>query len=62
VYCLMTFTKQEKDWQITDNQKQLINQKLQFFSKKEASYTINIIDAIYRTRPSWKEKKPETIN
>ena len=58
----MTFTKQEKDWQITENQKQLINQKLQFFSKKEASYTINIIDAIYRTRPSWKEKKPETTN
>ncbi len=58
----MTFTKQEKDWQITDNQKQLINQKLRFFSKKEASYTINIIDAIYRTRPSWKEKKPETKN
>jgi len=56
----MTYTKQEKDWQITDSQKQLINQKLQFFSKKEASYTINIIDAIYRTRPSWKEKKPET--
>jgi len=58
----MTYTKQEKDWQITDSQKQLINQKLQFFSKKEASYTINIIDAIYRTRPSWKEKKPETEN
>ena len=58
----MTYTKQEKDWQITDSQKQLINQKIQFFSKKEASYTINIIDAIYRTRPSWKEKKPETTN
>ena len=58
----MTYTKQEKDWQITDSQKQLINQKIQFFSKKEASYTINIIDAIYRTRPSWKEKKPETKN
>ena len=55
----MTYTKQEKDWQITDNQKQLINQKIQFFSKKEASYTINIIDALYRTRPSFKEKKPE---
>ncbi|MCH7648265.1 MAG: hypothetical protein IIA83_06635 [Thaumarchaeota archaeon] len=51
-----------KDWKITDNQKRLINQKLQFFSKKEASYMINIIDAIYRTRPSFKEKKPETTN
>jgi len=58
----MTYTKQEKDWQITDSQKQLINQKIQFFSKKEASYIINIIDAIYRTRPSFKEKKPETTN
>jgi len=58
----MTYTKQEKDWQITDNQKQLINQKIQFFSKKEASYTINIIDALYRTRPSFKEKKPEPVN
>ena len=58
----MTYTKQEKDWQITDSQKQLINQKIQFFSKKEASYTINIIDALYRTRPSFKEKKPETKN
>jgi len=58
----MTYTKQEKDWQITDSQKFLINQKLQSFSKKEASYTINIIDAIYKTRPSWKEKKPETTN
>ena len=58
----MTYTKQEKDWQITNSQKQLINQKLQFFSKKEASYMINIIDAIYKTRPSWKEKKPETTN
>jgi len=58
----MTYTKQEKDWHITDSQKQLINQKLQFFSKKEASYTINIIDAIYRTRPSFKERKPETKN
>jgi len=56
----MTYTKQERDWQIIDNQKQLINQKLQFFSKKEASYIINIIDAIYRTRPIFKEKKPET--
>jgi len=58
----MTFTKLEKDWHITDSQKQLINQKIQFFSKKEASYTINIIDAIYKTRPSWKEKKPEPAN
>ena len=58
----MTMTKLEKDWHITDKQKQLINQKIQFFSKKEASYTINIIDAIYRTRPSFKEKKPETTN
>ena len=56
----MTLTKLEKDWHITDKQKQLINQKIQFFSKKEASYMINIIDAIYRTRPSFKEKKPET--
>jgi len=55
----MTYTKQEKDWHITDSQKQLINQKIHFFSKKEASYIINIIDAIYRTRPSFKEKKPE---
>jgi len=51
-----------KDWKITDNQKRLINQKLQFFSKKEASYTINIIDAIYRTRPSFKEMKPKPTN
>jgi len=58
----MTYTKQEKDWHITDSQKQLINQKIQFFSKKEASYTINIIDALYRTRPSFKEKKPEATN
>ena len=57
----MTLQKVE-DWKITDNQKRLINQKLQFFSKKEASYTINIIDAIYRTRPSFKEKKLETKN
>ncbi len=55
----MTLQKVE-DWKITDNQKRLINQKLQFFSKKEASYTINIIDAIYRTRPSFKEKPKPT--
>jgi len=58
----VTVQTTEKDWHITDNQKQLINQKIQFFSKKEASYIINIIDAIYRTRPSFKEKKPETTN
>jgi len=58
----MSSTKLEKDWHITESQKQLINQKIQFFSKKEASYTINIIDALYRTRPSFKEKKPETKN
>jgi len=54
--------QQVKDWKITDSQKQLINQKIQFFSKKEASYTINIIDAIYRTRPSFKENKPKPTN
>ena len=58
----MTSTNLVKDWHITDSQKQLINQKIQFFSKKEASYTINIIDALYRTRPSFKEKKPEATN
>jgi len=45
------------EWKITDKQKELISNKIQYFSKKEASYLINIIDAIYNTRPSSKDKQ-----
>jgi len=47
----------EKDWRITDKQKDLINTRVEHFSKKEASYLINIIEALYKTRPSYQEKK-----
>lgn len=46
----------EQDWRITNKQKLLINQRMEHFSKKEASYLINIIEAIYNTRPSNKDK------
>ena len=48
--------EQKQDWRITDKQKLLINQRIEHFSKKEASYLINIIEAIYTTRPTHKEK------
>ena len=47
----------EQDWRITNKQKLLINQRIEHFSKKEASYLINIIEALYKTRPSYQEKK-----
>jgi len=46
----------KEDWKATNKQKLLINQKIEHFSKKEASYIINIIDAIYNTRPSNKSR------
>ncbi len=48
----MQETLTKEDWRATNKQKLLINQKIEHFSKKEASYLINIIDAIYSTRPS----------
>lgn len=45
-------TLEQKDWKATDKQKELIVKKIQHFSKKEASYCINMIEAIYQTRPS----------
>lgn len=45
---------EDKDWQITDKQKELITKRIQYFSKKEASLCINMIEAIYQTRPSSK--------
>ena len=50
----------KEDWRATNKQKLLINQKIEHFSKKEASYLINIIDAIYNTRPSNKNKTNNT--
>lgn len=50
----------KEDWRTTDKQKLLINQKIEHFSKKEASYLINIIDAIYKTRPSSKNNTNST--
>ncbi len=47
----------EKDWRITEKQKELINKRIEHFSKKEASYLINIIEALYQKRPSYQEKK-----
>lgn len=54
---MATVEDQKKDWKVTKKQTDLINDKIQYFSKKEASYLINIIDAIYNTRPSSKEKQ-----
>ncbi len=48
-------TLEEKDWKATDKQKDLIVKKIQHFSKREASLCINMIEAIYQTRPSHKE-------
>ncbi len=47
----------EKDWRVTEKQKNLIGNKIEHFSKKEASLCINIIDAIYNARPSKKIPK-----
>jgi len=44
----------EKDWKLTQKQKDLINARIEYFSKKEASLCINMIEAIYQTRPSRK--------
>ena len=56
----MNETLTKEDWRVTNKQKLLINQKIEHFSKKEASYIINIIDAIYNTRPSNKNKTNNT--
>ena len=48
-------TLEQKDWKATDKQKELILKRIQHFSKKEASLCINMIEAIYQTRPSNKE-------
>ena len=48
-------TIEQKDWKITDKQRDLISKRIQHFSRKEASYCINMIEAIYATRPSKKE-------
>jgi len=56
----MQETLSKEDWKITNKQKLLINQKMEHFSKKEASYLINIIDAIYNTRPSNKNDNNNT--
>jgi len=45
-------TLEEKDWKATDKQKELIVKRIQHFSKREASLLINMIEAIYQTRPS----------
>ena len=42
----------EKDWKVTTKQKDLITKRIEYFSRKEATLCINIIEAIYRTRPS----------
>ena len=47
----------EKDWRITAKQKNMIIKRIEYFSKKEASYCINIIEAIYLVRPSNKGLK-----
>ena len=56
----MQETLTKEDWRATNKQKLLINQKIEHFSKKEASYLINIIDAIYKTRPSNKNDTDNT--
>ena len=56
----MQETLTKEDWRVTNKQKLLINQKIEHFSKKEASYLINIIDAIYKTRPSSKNDTDNT--
>ena len=48
-------TIEQKDWKITDKQRDLIVKRIGHFSRKEASYCINMIEAIYQTRPSKKE-------
>jgi len=45
-------TVSQKDWHITEKQKNMIHKRIEYFSKKEASYCINIIEAIYLVRPS----------
>ena len=42
----------EKDWRVTEKQKNMIHKRIEHFSKKEASLCINMIEAIYQTRPS----------
>ncbi len=42
----------EKDWKVTTKQKDLITKRIEYFSRKEASLCINMIEAIYQTRPS----------
>jgi len=44
----------EKDWRVTEKQKEMIYKRIEHFSKKEASLCINVIEAIYQTRPSHK--------
>ena len=42
----------EKDWRITEKQKNMIHKRIEHFSKKEASLCINMIESIYLSRPS----------
>ncbi len=41
-----------KDWRVTEKQKNMIQQRIEHFSKREASLCINMIEAIYLARPS----------
>jgi len=42
----------EKDWRITEKQKNMIHKRIEHFSKREASLCINMIESIYVSRPS----------
>ena len=42
----------EKDWRMTEKQQEMIYKRIEHFSKKESSLCINMIEAIYQTRPS----------
>ena len=46
---------EEKDWRVTEKQKEMIHKRIEHFSKKEASLCINMIEGIYQTRPSSKK-------
>jgi len=46
-----------KDWRATEKQKNMIQKRIEHFSKREASLCINMIEAIYLARPSNKGMK-----
>jgi hypothetical protein len=50
---------QDQDWRITEPQKGLINSRVEKLSKKEGTILIEMIEALFRSRPSSYRSQPD---